>query len=64
LGEVIQAMIAICNRAALRTMNNNTQTGLLNAGVSPQQLQAAGGYVSPGYAPPASNPFGSLLPKR
>lgn len=37
-------------QACLQTMNNNTQTGLLNAGVSAAQLQAAGGYVPPGYA--------------
>lgn len=51
-------------QACLQTMNDNTQAGLLNAGVSPQQLQAAGGHVPPGYAPPAPNPFGALLPKR
>jgi hypothetical protein len=66
-GQSYQACVAANPgnwQACLQTMNNNTQTGLLNAGVSPQQLQAAGGYVPPGYAPPAANPFGALLPKR
>jgi len=66
-GQSYQACVAANPgnwQACLQTMNNNTQAGLLNAGVSPQELQAAGGYVPPGYAPPASNPFGALLPKR
>lgn len=66
-GQTYQACVAANPgnwQSCLQTMNNNTQTGLLNAGVSPQQLQAAGGYVPPGYAAPAPNPFGSLLPKR
>ncbi|TAJ74101.1 MAG: hypothetical protein EPO51_02725 [Phenylobacterium sp.] len=66
-GQSYQACVAANPgnwQACLQTMNNNTQAGLLNAGVSPAQLQAAGGYVPPGYAPPASNPFGSLLPRR
>jgi len=66
-GQSYQACVAANPgnwQACLQTMNNNTQAGLLNGGVSPQQLQAAGGYVPPGYPPPASNPFGALLPKR
>ncbi|MBU2362175.1 MAG: hypothetical protein KKB47_04915, partial [Alphaproteobacteria bacterium] len=66
-GQSYQACVAANPsnwQACLQTMNNNTQTGLLNAGVSPQQLQAAGGYVPPGYAPPPPNPFGGMLPKR
>lgn len=70
-GQSYQACVAANPnnwQACLQTMNNNTQAGLLNAGVSPKQLQAAGGYVPPGYAPPPGtappNPFGSLLPRR
>ena len=31
---------------------------------APPVNPAAGGYLQPGYTPPASNPFGALLPKR
>lgn len=66
-GQSYQACVAANPsnwQACMRTMNNNTQAGLLNAGVSPAQLQAAGGYVPPGFAPPPANPFGALLPRR
>lgn len=69
-GQSYQACVAANPngwQACMQAMNNNTQAGLLNAGVPPRQLQAAGGYVPPGYAPPAAaapNPFGSLLPRR